>query len=298
MAGSWRVWNRLSLVMALALVMAMVLAGPMAWAEQAGYEKVSWSGLKKPSLGTAKVIGAYFRGCVAGAVPLASEGAGYQVMRLSRNRYYGHPELVDFLRKFGQRVAAAGLGLANIGDLSQPRGGPMAFGHASHQNGLDVDIWLRLDLKSLPHSERELKEKTLVDVHAGTVARGQWTDAHAELIHLATTDSRVARVFVNPAIKIELCRRSWPDRSWLHFVRPWYGHDDHMHVRLRCPADSPQCEPQTSLPEGEGCDSDLSSWLQSARSAALELLAKPRPSRPPPRPTLPAECTALLHTGG
>ena len=40
--------------------------------------------------------------------------------------------------------AASGLPVFYVGDMAQPRGGPLPFGHASHQTGLDVDIWFTL----------------------------------------------------------------------------------------------------------------------------------------------------------
>src|SRR5690348_10124542 len=45
----------------------------------------------------AKAIGFYSRGCLAGATALPINGPSWQVMRLSRNRNWGHPELVKSL---------------------------------------------------------------------------------------------------------------------------------------------------------------------------------------------------------
>jgi penicillin-insensitive murein endopeptidase len=58
---------------------------------------------------------------------------------------------------------------------------------------------------------------------------------------------------VNTAIKKALCRDAGKDRAWLGKVQPWLGHDWHFHVRLNCPADSPDCEPQPPRPAGDGC---------------------------------------------
>ena len=91
----------------------------------------------------ARTIGFYSRGCLAGGRPLPVNGPAWQVMRLSRNRNWGHPALIAFLERF-RAQGADGQPLAGIlvGDMSQPRGGPMLTGHASHQIGLDVDVWL------------------------------------------------------------------------------------------------------------------------------------------------------------
>ena len=91
----------------------------------------------------ARAIGSYARGCLAGAVALPINGPDWQVMRLSRNRNWGHPRLIDFLERFAAdaRNLDGWPGLL-VGNMSQPRGGPMVTSHSSHQIGLDVDIWL------------------------------------------------------------------------------------------------------------------------------------------------------------
>src|SRR5215510_8777084 len=53
-----------------------------------------------PTLGKAMAIGYYPSGCLQGGVELPTTGATWQVMRVSRNRNWGHPELVDFLERF------------------------------------------------------------------------------------------------------------------------------------------------------------------------------------------------------
>src|SRR4051812_2998488 len=65
-------------------------------------------------------------------------------------RHYGHPDLIGFVGDLGRAAAAARLGTVAVGDMAQPRGGPMSSGHVSHQGGLDVDVWFRLDVPPLP----------------------------------------------------------------------------------------------------------------------------------------------------
>ena len=250
---------------------------------------VAWHLLRLPSPGPAQAIGGYAAGCLAGGVALPLDGIGYQVIRPGRHRYFGHPALLSYLDGLGRRVQAAGLGLINIGDMAQPRGGPMNTGHASHQIGLDVDIWLRLDLPWLPRTSRDnLKEISVVNGDTLDLVRSLWTPAQFTLIRLAAEDPRVSRIFVNPVIKLELCRSTGADRDWLRLIRPWYGHDDHFHVRLSCPADSPSCTSQPPVPPGDGCDTELMSWLPEARPPAPKKAGTPSPPRP--NPTLPAAC--------
>ena len=114
------------------------------------------SDMAMPSTPPAMAIGGHARGCLAGAVPLPLDGPGYQVMRSSRNRFYGHPVAVDFVRQFATAMRAKGWdGLLLVGDLGQPRGGPMGQGHRSHQTGLDIDVWFQPASRRLSPQERE-----------------------------------------------------------------------------------------------------------------------------------------------
>src|SRR6202011_5671402 len=47
----------------------------------------------------ARAIGFYANGCLAGGAALPIDGKTWQVMRLSRNRNWGHPELIAFLER-------------------------------------------------------------------------------------------------------------------------------------------------------------------------------------------------------
>ncbi len=260
---------------------------------------VAWAGVSGPSLGPARSIGGYAAGCVAGAQPLAGEGVGYQVIRLSRQRNFGHPQLVETLKEFGRKVAAAGLGTALIADMGQARGGPMPMGHASHQIGLDADVWLRLDLPPMGRGGREnLDEVKFVDHDRMRVNDG-WSDRQARLIQIAASDPRVVRIFVNPAIKQAMCARSWDDSRFLGKLRPWFGHDGHMHIRLSCPPGSPQCEDQSPQPDGDGCGEELESWLNRPVPVVERPSTPALTTRPPPRVSnVPAACEPVLRAGG
>ena len=103
-----------------------------------------WSKARAPSEGAAESIGAYADGCISGAHALPERGPGFRSIRRHRERYYGHPVLIDFLQTLAKKSSEAGLHTLAIGDLAQPRGGLMRSGHRSHQSGLDADIWLCL----------------------------------------------------------------------------------------------------------------------------------------------------------
>src|SRR5258706_5949510 len=89
------------------------------------------------------VVGFYAKGCIAGAEPLPINGETWRVMRLSRNRYWGHPNLVALVKRLADKAHKdAGSPGILIRDMSQPRGGPMLTWHAMHHVGVDADIWL------------------------------------------------------------------------------------------------------------------------------------------------------------
>jgi penicillin-insensitive murein endopeptidase len=231
----------------------------------------------------ARVLGFYAKGCLAGATALPINGRTWQVMRLSRNRNWGHPNLVQFLERLADKAPKLGWRGLLVGDLSQARGGPMLTGHSSHQVGLDADIWLT------PMPERELTRREREEMSATMVVAANrldvdpniWMPAHTEIIKAAAKDPIVERIFVNAAIKKALCREAGNDRGWLHKVRPYYGHDYHFHVRIKCPSDSPDCKPQDPVPAGEVCGKDLDHWFSDA------VLRPPPPTTPPkPKPPL------------
>jgi len=254
----------------------------------------AWSSVTTPSAGISQSIGTYTSGCVSGAQALPLNGEGYQVMRVSRQRYFGHPNLVSFIQSLGHQTHTAQLGTLLIGDLGQARGGPMASGHRSHQTGLDVDIWFLLSEQAnqrlLSSLEREnWSAPSIVDMAAEVVDARQWTHAHAQVLEMAARHPEVDRIFVHPSIKQALCQTKTAGSSeWLRKIRPWWKHDDHFHVRLRCPANDMACDRQAPLPAGDGCDAGLSWWF----SAEAKLPSKSKPVPPPP---LPAMCQAVLR---
>jgi penicillin-insensitive murein endopeptidase len=242
----------------------------------------------------ARTIGFYSKGCLAGGIALPINGRTWQVMRLSRNRNWGHPSLVRFLERLAEQAPQTGWRGLLVGDLSQPRGGPMRTGHASHQLGLDADIWLTpMPDRQLTRLEREEMSATMIVAEdRKDVDPRVWTPAHAAVIKAAASDRMVERIFVNAAIKKALCREPGNDRAWLGKVRAWWGHDYHFHVRLRCPPGDDDCRPQPPPDGGEGCGKDLDHWFTEAMLRPPEKPPKPKP--PLKMADLPAACRQVL----
>lgn len=244
-------------------------------------------------------FGSYAKGCVAGAAQLPETGPTWQAMRLSRNRNWAHPATVAFVQDLSREAAKQpGWNGLYVGDLSQPRGGPMLTGHASHQIGLDADIWLRpADNLSLTASERESISSISLRRERGAFVNNNWTSQHQEILKAAASDPRVARIFIFPGAKVEMCKTATGDRSWLRKIRPWYGHHYHFHVRLTCPAGAKGCINQTPPPAGDGCD-QAQSWVDSILNPP-----PPDPNAPKrkPRPEikladLPVQCADVLQS--
>lgn len=255
-----------------------------------------------PAALKARAIGSYARGCLAGAAALPVDGESWQVMRLARNRNWGHPELIAYLEKLAREVPKlTGWPGLLVGDLSQPRGGPMLTGHASHQIGLDADIWLTpMPKQRLGSTEREnMPAVNMARADWRDIDPKHWTPAHARLIKAAASEPRVERIFVNPALKVALCRAAGADRAWLNKVRPIWGHNYHFHIRMSCPPGVAGCAGQEPPNFGDGCGEELSGWIERQYQAIFHP-PKPKPGpKPKPKPpmsldALPPECRQVL----
>ncbi|PKA43980.1 penicillin-insensitive murein endopeptidase [Rhizobium sullae] len=299
LAPSFQTIGRLALA---GIIGASLIAGD-AEAQQKqpspGSAKALFGSASLPAQGSARPIGFYSKGCMLGGVALPVDGPTWQAMRLSRNRRWGNPAMIALLEQLSrdarQQIGWPGL---LVGDISQPRGGPMFNGHTSHQIGLDADIWLMpMPTRRMTAEEREdlpfttmlQKEKFL------TINPRVWTQSHAELLMLAASYPQVERIFVNPAIKKKMCDTWRGDRTNLGKLRPIYGHDSHFHIRMKCPPGAADCKPQAPITDGDGCGKSLAWWFTK------EPWAPPKPDARPPKPPreimvadLPKVCAAVL----
>lgn len=248
-------------------------------------ETSKWGDVKTPSAGAPKIYGGYSAGCIAGAKDMPRHGAGFELVRTERNRFYGHPELTSYLKSLGHEVRKIG-GSIQVSDMSQPRGGPMLYGHSSHQVGLDADIWY-----GKTGSGEDAKPVDLADTVKNQLIT--WKPYYARLIELSAKPDVVERVFVHATIKRKLCETE-QGKDWLYKVRPWWGHHDHLHVRLKCPSGDSGCKPQEGLDRSkDGCDETLGWWF--SEEAHQEFLKKQEEKKDPKVPVLPEECARLLE---
>ena len=250
----------------------------------------------------AAAFGSYSKGCVAGAVQLPETGPTWQAMRLSRNRNWGSPGTIDFIKDLSAFAARQpGWTGLYIGDISQPRGGPMLTGHRSHQIGLDIDIWMlptsRLNLSA---QQRESISSISMQKSNGAYVNNSWSRAHHYILREAAKDRRVARIFVFPGAKVQMCKDEKGNRNWLRKIRPWYGHHYHFHVRLACPRGMRGCVDQDPPPRGDGCD-DAQRWVNDILNPPKPKPADPNAPKPQPRreyvlADLPQQCASVLQS--
>jgi len=264
-----------------------------------------------PSAQAAMPVGSYAKGCAAGAVELPETGPTWQAMRLSRGRNFGQPEMIRFLMDLSVTARDIGFGRGlYIGDISQPRGGPMTSGHSSHQIGLDADIWM-LPPRSLSLSAEDRENLSSIPVRSAdqkSVTK-YWTATHHRLLKEAALDPRVDRIFVAAAVKIEMCKTAKnKDKKWLQKIRPIVGHDTHFHVRLKCPKGAKLCETQSPTVaelsnNGDGCDDTLTWWVTDFLDPPKSTGKKPKDEDAPPKKKgardftmadLPKQCAAVL----
>ena len=257
-------------------------------------------------------IGSYAKGCLAGGIALPINGPDWQVMRLSRNRNWGTPQLLDYLERLASDARALdGWPGLLVGDMSQPRGGPMLTGHTSHQVGLDADIWLTpMPDRILTPQEREDMSAMSMLKDPFSVDPAIFTTMQMKLIRRAASYPQVARIFVHPAIKKALCEHAGEigkDTAWLGKVRPWWNHHYHFHIRLVCPPGWDSCENQKEVSGDNGCGQELTNWYAMIKKAAIASASatpvppgtKPWTGKPPlTMAQLPRECGTVLTAGG
>jgi penicillin-insensitive murein endopeptidase len=252
----------------------------------------------------ARAIGWYAKGCLAGGKMLPTEGPAWQAVRLSRNRNWGHPKLIELIQRFAtdMREKEGWPGLL-IGDISQPRGGPMLTGHKSHQVGLDADIWFRpMPANILSFEEREeLVPLQLAEERGTAVITANWNEGFVRLLKRAASYPEVERIFVHPTIKKALCEAvPEAERGWLAKVRPLFGHNYHFHIRIGCPAGESGCQAQKETGSGDGCGKEVEDWIK--------VVSRPPKPEPPAEPgakpvrrryttlaDLPAACRSVLE---
>ncbi len=260
----------------------------------------------KPTTDKPQAIGFYSKGCLSGAVKLEDTGPNWQIMRPGRNRNWGHSSTISFIKELSKNASEVGWKGLYIGDIGGPRGGPMPYGHQSHQIGLDVDIWLSPPKSlSLTKKQRDNLEPISIRKENLREINQNWTPDHAKILKAAATNDKVDRIFITAPAKIWMCENLEGQNNWLQKIRPIWGHHYHFHVRLKCPKGSSECIQQKPTVSqisnsSNGCDETLYWWVTKA-------LEPPDPKKKKPKPKkkkgardykmidLPKSCYEVIH---
>ncbi len=168
----------------------------------------------------------------------------------SKERTYGHPSLVLMLDRSAKQVAKARPGSQLlVGDLSTELGGGLS-GHHSHQSGRDADVafyardargkMVTLDRFVAFDSDGNAKDGSgLVfdDDRNWLLVMGWARDARADLAYVFISNPLRARLLAYAQKRAEY--RQYIPLVTGHFMQPENAepHDDHFHVRIRCPRD-------------------------------------------------------------
>lgn len=201
--------------------------------------------------GTSVSVGRTNNGTILDPARVPDEGDGFWTPPTWRERgaRYGVDELVDLIAAVGRKVSAQYPGTrVAIGDLSRLRGGG-AEHHRSHQNGRDADFVLfYTDLDGTPQVNDTMYEygadgvaltnkKVKLDVaRSWAVVRALITSPEADIQYIFFYEPLTqmvldyARSIGEPELVIERAR------ALLRQPGDSLKHDDHMHVRIFCPA--------------------------------------------------------------
>ena len=217
-----------------------------------------WHKIEKPLDTKAKVYGSYTAGCIAGAEFLGNKGDGF-ISVSNMNRNYGHPELVNIIKELSRNIHNQYDKTLLIGDLAHPRGGPTSIrtsAHRSHQSGLDVDIWYNFA------ENDKFEAYSVLNKSRDSINKERFGDLQMQTLKEAAAFNKVERILVNPYVKKSMCNR-YNNAKWLNKLRPWWGHDKHFHVRLKCPASDKSCKKQAPVPNHSGCGKELDWWFSN-----------------------------------
>lgn len=203
-----------------------------------------------------QTYGYYSRGSLKLADQQLDSSFIYQLFP-RRKRNYANKVLVDAINAAANEIFTVDQDSERlqVGDFSAKAGGKLN-NHNSHQNGLDVDVvYLRYDRGEQPVNRSTLEESF---VKNGQVTSNFDVERNWQLIKDLVTNNDVNRIFVDEKIKDLFCER-YQDTTdllvteTLRRMRPWRSHDDHLHLRLKCPESQLHCESQNEPPVGDSC---------------------------------------------
>ena len=211
-------------------------------------------------LEASEAVGYYSAGSLLSAESIKDRGTNIRKLFLQRQRFYGTTEIQDIISDAADfvRQEFPKAGVLQVGDIANKNGGAL-LEHGSHQNGLDVDIVYltkngKLQSQSAAYWEEEF-------VKNGLTSSNFHTKRNLSLFKYLIVNKQVERIFVDQAIKLELCTYALennllndPDiNETLRRLRVEKLHTTHFHMRIKCPSSDLSCKGQVEVPKGTGC---------------------------------------------
>lgn len=204
-------------------------------------------------------VGFYTDGSLTDAECLPTHGEGFMQLYRDVNHIFATRPLLNMIveaasdlnEKYPNRDRL------QVEEMSAREGGDIE-GHASHENGLDVDIqfFKRDGVEHVPTAQQYYAPSMVV---GGAVSPNFDVERNWELMKALHRHGDVQRIFIDTKLKAALCSyaRSTGDYNSnikvLRSLQHQTNHQDHIHVRLRCPPNTPRCTPQADPPAGSGC---------------------------------------------
>jgi len=213
-------------------------------------------------LAQARAVGFYTDGSLEDGGCLPAEGEGYMQLYRDVEHIWATSELLGMIsqtaRDMGERYPHPPYDRLQVEEMSAQNGGEVD-GHASHENGLDVDLqYYKSDRVEHTPSDAQYYAPSMVTA-GGQVSANFDLERNWELMKTLHRHGDVQRIFVDRKLKAALCSYARAKNEFtaniavLRSLQHQTNHADHMHVRLRCPPGSQGCRPQADPPAGAGC---------------------------------------------
>jgi len=176
----------------------------------------------------------------------------------------------------------------------------MITGHASHQVGLDADIWLT-PMPAREFTPRRARRNVGDHGGRGRPARPGSIPRCGRRVTSRSSRRRLRTRWCSGYSSTPPSRRHCAARPAAAIAPGWRkcgrggGHDYHFHVRLRCPGDSPECKSQPPAGGGDGCGKDpsiIGSPTPCCTPSRRRCREAPKPGKP--MSSLPPACRAVL----
>ncbi len=222
-----------------------------------------------PFPGPARSIGGYADGCLGGALRAADHGPRLAGDAAIAQSQLGQSEAHRLPRTIRPQRARRSAGTACWSATCRSRAAARCItGHASHQIGLDADIWFTpMPDHVLSREEREFNGAVNMVRSRSSRRRSQGMDAtrSTQLVRAAAQDPVVTRIFVNAAIKKAMCSEAGiGSRMAVRRCGRGGATPNTFMSASRCPADSPECKPQPPPDAGDGCGHELDYWFKDS----------------------------------